>query len=239
MNSKIEELSVKIFADGADFNDIVEMNRNPIIKGLTTNPSLMRKSGVSDYEMFSKEVLKVVKVKPVSFEVFSDNFDEMEYQAQKIASWGENVYVKIPITNSKGISTRELIEKLVRKSIKVNVTAIMTVNQVKEITQSLDEGVPNYISIFAGRIADTGVNPVGLMTEAIRILKPISSSEVIWASPRELLNIFQASEIGCHIITATSDILRKINLIGYNLEEYSLDTVKMFYKDAVESKFNI
>ena len=217
MNSKIEELSVKIFADGADFNDIVEMNSNPVIKGLTTNPSLMRKSGVSDYEMFSKEVLKVVKVKPVSFEVFSDNFDEMEYQAQKIASWGENVYVKIPITNSKGISTRELIEKLVRKSIKVNVTAIMTVNQVKEITQSLDEGVPNYISIFAGRIADTGVNPVGLMAEAIRILKPISSSEVIWASPRELLNIFQASEIGCHIITATSDILRKINLIGYNL----------------------
>jgi transaldolase len=239
MTSGINELKVKIFADGADLNDISEMYGNPLIKGLTTNPTLMRKAGVTSYEKFAHDVLRIVKHKPISFEVFSDDLDEMEKQARHISDWAENVYVKIPITNSKGLSTSGLVRKLVEKKVKINVTAIMTIEQVKLVCQSLNPEVPNYISIFAGRIADTGRDPIQIMKEAIQVLNPIKSSELIWASPRELLNIMQASQIGCNIITATTDILRKLDLVGYDLNEYSLDTVKMFYKDALASNFKI
>lgn len=237
--SDLSQLNTKIFADGADLDEMIKMYNNPLIKGLTTNPTLMRKSGITSYVKFAKEVLAQVKEKPISFEVFSDDFDEMEIQAEQISSWGENVYVKIPITNSKGITSQGLVRKLIEKRIKVNVTAIMTVNQVKLISETLDTNVPSFVSIFAGRIADTGRDPIRIMKESIEVLKPVSSSQLIWASPRELLNIFQASEIGCHVITATTDILKKLELVGYDLEQYSLDTVKMFYRDAVESKFNI
>ena len=237
--SDLSQLNTKIFADGADLDEMIKMYNNPLIKGLTTNPTLMRKSGITSYVKFAKEVLAQVKEKPISFEVFSDDFDEMEIQAEQISSWGENVYVKIPITNSKGITSQGLVRKLIEKRIKVNVTAIMTVNQVKLISETLDTNVPSFVSIFAGRIADTGRDPIRIMKESIEVLKPVSSSQLIWASPRELLNIFQASEIGCHVITATTDILKKLELVGYDLEQYSLDTVKMFYRDAVESKFHI
>jgi transaldolase len=239
MKPDVKNLKVKIFADGADINEMIEMNRNPLIQGLTTNPTLMRKAGVKDYKMFAQEVLNVVREKPISFEVFSDDIIEMGKQAQEISLWGENVYVKIPITNTSGISTHDLVKDLVKAKVKVNVTAIMTLDQVRLISKSLDENVPNYVSIFAGRIADTGRDPIELMKEAIAILKSTGSTEIIWASPRELLNIFQASEIGCHIITASTDILKKLNLIGLDLHQYSLETVKMFYKDASESNFNI
>ena len=239
MISKTSEIKVKIFADGADLDDIKEMNSNPLIQGLTTNPTLMRKAGVTNYKKFALNVLEIVKQKPISFEVFSDDLVEMEKQALQISEWAENVYVKIPITNSKGLSTKDLVKRLVEKQVKLNVTAIMTIEQVKLISDSLDDKVPSYISIFAGRIADTGRDPIQIMKEAIQVLNPIKSSELIWASPRELLNIMQASQIGCHIITATTDILRKLDFVGYDLNEYSLDTVKMFYKDAVASNFKI
>ena len=239
MKPEINKLKVKIFADGADLDDIIEMNNNSLIQGLTTNPTLMRKAGIKNYKKFAQEVLTFVKSKPISFEVFSDDVKEMEKQALEIASWGENVYIKIPVTNTKGVPVQDLVKKLVKEKVKVNVTAVMTTEQVRWISNCLDANVPNYVSIFAGRIADTGRDPIGIMQESIEILKSIDSSELIWASPRELLNIFQASEIGCHIITATTDILRKLSLVGFDLDQYSLETVKMFYKDAVESKFNI
>jgi transaldolase len=239
MNNEIQNLKVKIFADGANITDILEMNKNPLIKGLTTNPTLMRNAGIKNYSGFAREVLSVVKDKSISFEVFSDDLNEMETQAKRIATWGENVYVKIPITNTKGVSTQNLIRTLVQDKIKVNVTAIMTLEQVKLTAISLNPEVPSYVSVFAGRIADTGRDPIRIIDEAIKILKPIESAELIWASPRELLNIFQASDIGCHIITATTDILKKLKLVGYDLNEYSLDTVKMFHKDANESGFEI
>jgi transaldolase len=239
MNRIIQNLEVKIFADGADINEMKEMNANPIIRGLTTNPTLMKKAGISNYAEFAKEVLNIVKEKPISFEVFSDDLEVMKLQALKIASWGDNVYVKIPVTNSKGVSTHNIVKELVNHKVKVNITAVMTLQQVDLISKCLNPEIPSYVSIFAGRIADTGVDPVKIMVEAISILSSIKSSELIWASPRELLNIFQASEIGCHIITATTDILRKLSLVGFDLDQYSLETVKMFYKDAVESKFNI
>jgi transaldolase len=239
MNDEILNLKVKIFADGANITDILEMYRNPLIKGLTTNPTLMRSAGIKDYSGFAREVLSVVKDKSISFEVFSDDLNEMETQAKRIATWGENVYVKIPITNTKGVSTQNLIRTLVQDKIKVNVTAIMTLEQVKLTAVSLNPEVPSYVSIFAGRIADTGRDPIKIIDEAIKILEPIKSAELIWASPRELLNIFQASNIGCHIITATTDILKKLKLVGYDLNEYSLDTVKMFHEDAKESGFEI
>lgn len=239
MKPDIKSLKVKIFADGADINDIAEMNNNDLIRGLTTNPTLMRKAGIKNYKKFAKEVLTFVKVKPISFEVFSDELDEMKKQALQISSWGDNVYVKIPVTNTKGAPTLELVKDLVKEKVKVNVTAVMTVEQVKSISNCLDADVSNYVSIFAGRIADTGRDPISIMKESIEILKPINSSELIWASPRELLNIFQASEIGCHVITATTDILKKLNLVGLDLDVYSLETVKMFYKDASDSNFSI
>ena len=237
--NKINNLKVKIFADGANKRDMIEMNSKSFIKGLTTNPTLMKKEGITDYRKFCKDILLTIKKKPISFEVFSDDFIEMEKQAVEISSWGNNVYVKIPITNTKQEPCYEVVEKLSKLGIKLNITAIMTLSQVKKIVSFLQPNVPNYISVFAGRIADTGVDPEPLMAEAVEILKLVPASELIWASPRELYNIFQADRIGCHIITVTNDILKKLNLIDYDLEKYSLDTVKMFYSDAVDAGFKL
>jgi len=236
---KIEDLKVKIFADGADKNAMLEMYRKTFIKGLTTNPTLMNKAGIRDYRAFCKDILLLIKDKTLSFEVFSDDFKEMERQALEIASWGENVYVKIPITNTKAAPCYSLIKKLAKDNVKLNVTALMTLDQVSHVVDCLDSSVPSYISIFAGRIADTGRDPLPLMISALEIMKINSKSELIWASPRELLNIFQADTIGCHIITVTNDILKKLSLIGYDLNEYSLDTVKMFYNDAIVAGYKL
>ena len=232
-------LNIKIFADGADEKEMFRLYESDLIKGLTTNPTLMRQAKISDYEKFAKDILMKIKNKPISFEVFADDFNEMERQAIKISEWQENVYVKIPITNTSGQSSHDLIKSLTNRGIKVNVTAIMTVNQVELVSKSLNPNVPSYVSIFAGRIADTGIDPSQTISESLKILKTNSNSEIIWASPRELLNIIQANEIGCHAITVTTSLLNKLNLINYDLEKYSLDTVKMFYEDALKSGFSI
>lgn len=236
---RVKDLNVKIFADGADKNGILEMQQDPCIKGFTTNPTLMRKAGITKYEEFAQDILKYIKQTPISFEVFSDDFDEMHEQALQIASWGSNVYVKIPVTNTKGKSAAPLIQKLARSGVKQNVTALMTLEQVIEIKNALVDGPAACISIFAGRIADTGRDPLPLMIESLRIMKPHSNLELIWASPRELLNIFQADAIGCHIITVTNDILKKLYLVDKNLNEFSLETVKMFYEDAQKAGFQL
>jgi len=236
---KVEELKVKIFADGADKVGMLEMYSKPFVKGLTTNPTLMKKAGITDYRAFCKDILTSIRDKPLSFEVFSDDFSEMERQALEIASWGENVYVKIPVTNTKQETCYALVKKLTLQKVRLNVTALMTLDQVSKVAASLDPIVPSYVSVFAGRVADTGYDPVPMMAKAVEILKAAPSAELIWASPRELLNIFQADDIGCHIITVTNDILKKLTLVGYDLDEYSLDTVKMFYKDAVEAGFKL
>jgi len=225
---KVEELKVKIFADGADKAGMLEMYKKSFVKGLTTNPTLMKKAGITDYRAFCKDILTSINDKPLSFEVFSDDFAEMERQALEIASWGNNVYVKIPITNTRREYCYALIEKLSKQKVKLNITAIMTLDQVSGVVESLDQNVPSYVSIFAGRIADTGVDPVPLMAKAVKILEKYKYAELIWASPRELLNIVQANEIGCHVITVTNELIKKLSLIGYDLNEYSLDTVKMF-----------
>jgi len=236
---KIEELSVKIFADGADRAGMLEMYAKPYIKGLTTNPTLMRKAGIVNYKAFANEMLAEIKDKPLSFEVFSDDFAEMERQAMEIASWGDNVYVKIPITNTKQETCYSLVKRLTAQGVKLNATALMTLEQVRDVVAALDPTVPSYVSIFAGRIADTGRDPVPLMAAAVEILKVAPASELIWASPREFLNIFQADAIGCHIITVTNDILKKIPLIGKNLKEYSLETVQMFCNDAQHAGYKL
>jgi transaldolase len=236
---KVEDLRVQIFADGADKVGMLEMYAKPYIKGLTTNPTLMKKVGITDYRAFCKDILTHIKDKPLSFEVFSDDFSEMERQAMEIASWGENVYVKIPITNTKQKTCYALVEKLGAQRVKVNVTAIMTLAQVRNVVAALNPSVPSYVSVFAGRIADTGRDPVPLMAAAVEMLKVAPAAELIWASPRELLNIFQADDIGCQVITVTNDILKKLSLLGYDLDEYSLDTVKMFYSDAVSAGFKL
>ncbi|MDR3153637.1 MAG: transaldolase [Deltaproteobacteria bacterium] len=233
------DLKVKLFADGADKAGMLEMNRNPLIKGFTTNPTLMRKAGVTDYEAFAKDILKEIPDKPLSFEVFSDEFPEMERQARLIASWGPNVYVKIPVTNSRGESSAELVGSLAKAGVRQNVTAMMTLAQVREIAAKLAGGPPAYVSVFAGRIADTGRDPVPLMTAAVELLSVAPGAELIWASPRELLNVFQADDSGCHIITATNDILKKLSLVGKDLTEYSLDTVKMFKGDAESAGYSL
>jgi transaldolase len=235
----IEQLKVKIFADGAELDGILELYRNPYITGFTTNPTLMRKSGISDYEKFSRQVLEHIPDRPISFEVFSDEFDEMERQARKIAAWGGNVYVKIPVTNTRRESSVELVRRLAMEGIQLNVTALMTLEQVKIISAALENHAPSYISVFAGRIADTGRDPMPLMKEAVQIMSPHQSQELIWASPRELLNIFHADEIGCHVITVTHDILKKLVLAGKDLDEYSLDTVKMFHEDALKAGYQL
>lgn len=233
------DLKVKVFADGADMQGMLQMYAKPWIKGFTTNPTLMRKAGISDYKAFAKQVLAAIPDRPISFEVFSDEFSEMERQAREIATWSPNVYVKIPITNTRAESSVELCRKLSGSGLKLNVTALMTLDQVRDITGALAGGPPSCVSVFAGRVADTGVDPVPLMTEAVAILAPHPDIELIWASPRELLNIVQAQCIGCHIITVTNDILGKLDLLGKSLSEYSLDTVKMFYRDASASGFTL
>jgi transaldolase len=237
--SEISRLKVKLFADGADLAGMKEMAANPLIKGFTTNPTLMRKAGVADYRSFALDVLKAIPDRPVSFEVFADDFAEMEKQAHEIASWGRNVNVKIPVTNTRGEFSGPLIERISRAGIAVNVTAILTLDQVRRVTERLSAETSAIVSVFAGRIADTGRDPVPLMAEAVQILRAKPKAELIWASPRELLNIFQADAIGCHIITATNDILKKLSLVGKDLAGYSLETVEMFYKDAKAAGYTI
>jgi transaldolase len=237
--SVIESLKTKIFADGADLAGMLEMYSKPYIKGFTTNPTLMRKAGIPDYRAFAREVLRAIPDRPISFEVFSDDFSEMERQAREIASWGGNVYVKIPVTDTSGDGTADLVRRLARDGVKVNVTAMMTLEQVKTMTEAVRDGAPSCLSMFAGRIADTGRDPVPLMVEALAIMRRAPTAELIWASPRELLNVLQANEIGCHIITVTNDILKKLCLIDRSLQDYSLDTVKMFYTDAQAAGFSL
>ncbi len=239
MTTSVRKFNVKIFADGAEKKGMLEMYENPIISGFTTNPTLMKKAGIESYKDFSLDILSFIKDKPISLEVFSDDFEEMEKQALEIASWGENVYVKIPITNTKAASSERLIGKLSNANVKLNVTAMMTIEQLKKVVPLLEKGPASYVSIFAGRIADAGIDPLPIMKEAVEILKSYSNIELIWASPRELFNIVQADEIGCHIITVTNDILKKLPTLGKDLTEFSLDTVKMFYNDAKAAGYTI
>jgi transaldolase len=235
----VNDLTVKIFADGADKAGMLEMYRKPYIKGFTTNPTLMRRAGISDYRAFAMDILAVIPDRPISFEVFADEFTEMERQAREITTWGRHVYVKIPVTNTRREPAYDLVKRLSHDGIKLNVTAMMTLAQVREVAASIGGGAPCLVSVFAGRIADTGRDPVPLMAAAVELLRPTPNAELVWASPRELLNIFQADAIGCHIITVTNDVLKKIPLIGKDLEEYSLDTVKMFYSDARQASYTL
>ena len=229
---------IKIYADGADYSDFVNLNKSKIIKGFTTNPSLMRKSGVKNYEKFAKKLIKVIK-KPISFEVFSDELDEMYIQAKKISSWGNNVYVKIPIVNSKGVSTIRLIKKLNLEKIKLNITAVFTFNQVNKIINILNSKTPSIISIFAGRIADTGIDPINILKRSIKLKKNNKNIKILWASTREVLNIYQAENINCDIITVPIGIIKKLNLYKKNLKKYSIETAKDFYLDGLKSKYKI
>jgi transaldolase len=237
--SDLKNLKVKLFADGADLAGMKEMAANPMIKGFTTNPTLMKKAGISDYKAFARDVLAAIPDRPVSFEVFADDFAEMEAQGLEIASWGKNVNVKIPVTNTKREFAGNVIERLSKAGVQVNVTALLTLEQVKRVTERLDAKTPAIISVFAGRIADTGVDPLPIMKASVEAMKSKPKAELIWASPRELLNVFQADAIGCHIITATNDILKKLALVGKDLDRYSLETVEMFYKDAKAAGYTI
>ena len=215
----LEQLTVKIFADGADLGGMIEMSRNPLIKGFTTNPTLMRKAGIRDYRGFARDVLERIPNRPISFEVFADEFDEMERQAVEIAGWGKNVFVKIPVTNTRGESSRTLVAKLCKAGVQLNVTALLTLDQVREIGAALEGGPAAFVSVFAGRVADTGVDPVPLMKCAVEQLAAFPNVELIWASPRELLNVFHADEVGCHVITVTNDVLKKLDLVGKDLAQ--------------------
>jgi transaldolase len=237
--TRLADLKVKIFADGADRCGMLELYSNPLIKGFTTNPTLMRGAGISDYEAFARDIVKAIPDRPISLEVFSDDFAEMEQQARRIKSWGENVYVKIPVTNTRGESSAPLIRALAEAGVKQNVTALMTLAQVRDVAEALRRGPSACVSVFAGRVADTGRDPVPLMAAAVAILAPYPQLELIWASPRELLNVFHADSVGCHIITVTHDLLKKLSLVGKDLDEYSLDTVKMFRNDAVKAGFRL
>lgn len=236
---KVEDLKVKIFADGADKAGMLDMYGKSFIKGFTTNPTLMRKAGIRDYRSFAQEILQAIPDRPISFEVFSDDFYEMDRQAREIASWGEHVYVKIPVINTKAESSRNLVGNLAKAGVKLNVTAMMTLEQVKDMAGVLAGGPPAYISVFAGRVADSGRDPVPLMAEAVRMISSHPNIELIWASPRELLNIFQADDVGCQVITVTNDILKKLSLVGKDLTDFSLDTVKMFRDDAVNAGYRL
>lgn len=235
----IKDLKIQLFADGADKASMLALAKKLFIKGLTTNPTLMRKAGVGDYAAFAREILASIKKKPVSFEVFSDDFNEMERQAKEIASWGQNVYVKIPVTNTKGESSIPLIKKLSAGGIKLNVTAILTLKQVKTVVSALSKKVPSVVSVFAGRIADTGRDPVPVMREAKALLAKNKKAELLWASTREVLNIAQAEVAGCDIITVPNDILKKIPKWGFDLEQLSLETVKMFYEDGKQAGYRL
>lgn len=240
MNSTaVDNLKVRIFGDGAELAGIIDLARHPWIKGFTTNPTLMRKAGITDYKAFARDVLAAVTDRPISFEVFSDEFAEMEAQAMEIASWGPNVNVKIPVTNTRREFAGPLVGRLSRAGVALNITAIMTVDQVQRIVDALEGDAPAFISVFAGRIADTGVDPLPIMEDSLRRLKARPKTDLIWASPRELLNIFQADAMGCDIITVTNDILKKLNQVGKDLEDFSLETVKMFRDDAVKAGFAI
>lgn len=233
------DLRVKVFADGADVAGCRGLAANPLIKGFTTNPTLMRKSGVSDYAAFATELLEAIHDRPISFEVISDDVDEMEYQARLIASWGANVYVKIPVTNCEGQGTDEILARLAADGIKINVTGLMTLDQVGRVSECVAGPTPACISVFAGRIADAGVDPVPVMGAAVELLAEHPNQELIWASPREILNIVQADQIGCHIITVTHDLLRKLPLLGKDLDDFSLETVRMFRDDAVRAGYSL
>lgn len=233
----ITDLKTKIFADGADKQGMLQMYQKPWVQGFTTNPTLMRKAGISDYQAFALDILKAITDRPISFEVFSDDFDEMYDQALLIGSWGKNVYVKIPVSNTKGEPSYQLIKALSEKNIKMNVTALMTLDQVYDVSAALEKAPSSYISVFAGRIADTGRDPLPIMQKSLEIMQAHPQQELIWASPRELLNIFQAHDIGCHIITVTNDILKKLEIVGKDLNQYSLETVQMFRDDAIKAGF--
>jgi transaldolase len=239
MTEPTTDFRIKIFADGADKAGILELAGNPMISGFTTNPTLMRKAGVTDYREFARDILNAITDKPISFEVFSDDFEIMESQALEIASWGPNVYVKIPVTNTKGESSLPLVRRISAAGVRVNVTAMMTREQVAAAIPALIEGPGGYVSVFAGRVADSGRDPMPIMQAILGDLSEHPSIELIWASPREVLNIVQADQIGCHIITVTSDLLKKLNLIGKDLDEFSLDTVKMFHNDAAAAGYRL
>jgi transaldolase len=233
----LSDLKVKLFADGADKAQILKWHANPLVRGFTTNPTLMRSAGVTDYEAFAREILGIVKDRPISFEVFADDFFQMERQARKIAAWGQNVFVKIPVTNTKRQPSMELVSMLAHSGVKVNVTAVLTLDQARKAAAALAGGAPSVISVFAGRIADTGRDPVPIVAAAAEVVAAHSNIELIWASPRELLNIFQANKAGCHIITVPDDILSKLQRVGKDLNEFSLETVLMFYNDAAKSGY--
>lgn len=235
----LESLRVKVFADGADLPGMLALAQQPHVKGFTTNPTLMRQAGVDDYRIFAKQVLAEIADRPISFEVFSDEVDEMAQQALEISSWGENVNVKIPVTTTTGTSTAPLVRRLADEGVRLNVTALMTVDQVRTVTESLAGGPPSYISVFAGRIADTGRDPIPLMSEALEVMAAAPNAELIWASPREVLNIVQADAIGCHVITVTHDLLRKVANLGKDLDQFSLETVQMFHDDAAQAGYSL
>ena len=236
---KVTELNTKIFADGADKQGMLQMYQKSWVKGFTTNPTLMRKAGIADYQAFALDILKDIPDRPISFEVFSDDFDEMYEQALQIASWGNTVYVKIPVMNTKADHSYSLIRSLAAKKVKMNVTALMTLDQVYDVAEALSGAPSSYISVFAGRIADTGRDPLPIMQKSLELMRPYPQLELIWASPRELLNIFQADDLGCHIITVTNDILKKLEFVGKDLTEFSLETVRMFRDDAVKAGFTL
>ena len=235
----LSDLKVKLFADGADKSEILKACVNPLIRGFTTNPTLMRSAGVRDYELFAREILETVKDRPISFEVFADDFGDMERQARKIAQWGSNVFVKIPITNTHRHSCMELAATLAQSGVKINVTAVLTLDQVRSAATALAGGAPSLISVFAGRIADTGRDPVPMMAAAAEMLSAYPDIQLIWASPRELLNIFQANDAGCHIITLPEHILAKLETVGKDLHDYSLETVRMFHNDAAKAAYKV
>jgi len=234
----VSDLRVQIFADGADKASMLELYRQPFIKGFTTNPTLMRAIGITDYEGFALDLLATIQDRPISFEVFADDEPEMEEQARHIAAWGRNVFVKVPVMTTNGAPTYDLVRHLSRDGIQLNVTALLTLEQVRDVCGALQRDVPAYVSVFAGRIADTGRDPVPLMREAVAMVNDVNA-QLIWASPRELLNVFQADEIGCHVITATTDILKKLPLVGKDLHEFSQETVQMFRRDAVKSGYSL
>jgi transaldolase len=237
--TSLDNLKVKLYADGADRDGMLEMYQEPYIQGFTTNPTLMKKAGISDYEAFAHDILQAIPDRPISFEVFADEFDEMERQALKIRTWGENVYVKIPVSNTRQEMSYGLVRRLSDAGVRLNITAILTLSQVQAVADAVKDGPESIVSVFAGRIADTGLDPVPLMSEALEILQAAPKAELLWASPREVLNIYQANSIGCHIITATNDIIRKLSLASKDLAQYSLETVQMFYDDATRAGYQL